>query len=370
MFNRASKILATLAATTALAGTATAQEMPGEGVTVRPVVGLIAEEYFQSRILFQALADLGYEVAEPLETEIQTAHLAVGTGDADFYPIHWGTLHQAFFDESGGEDVLERVGPFVEGMVQGYLIDKASYEAGVTDIADLQDSEVAARFDGDGDGIADALTGAGAAPGCTTGGGGGSGAGSGLGTGIGMSCGAGSRVILGNSIDSAGPTSVGSAGSVISGHGSVHGFAGGSCDGIRTGGSSADSGSGTGTMRGYGSGMPIRSGMRSRGSNGAGDGVGGRSDSQPELGNARGAGGVAGATAGVTQNVATARPTHTLNTPTERVHDVICPPEPTAGQRECNTGHISPGGTRTRRLTRVGYKERAMISFMISLVPA
>ncbi|GAD57186.1 L-proline glycine betaine binding ABC transporter protein ProX [Limimaricola cinnabarinus] len=94
MFNRASKILATLAATTALAGTATAQEMPGEGVTVRPVVGLIAEEYFQSRILFQALADLGYEVAEPLETEIQTAHLAVGTGDADFYPIHWGTLHQ------------------------------------------------------------------------------------------------------------------------------------------------------------------------------------------------------------------------------------------------------------------------------------
>ena len=155
MFNRASKILATLAATTALAGTATAQEMPGEGVTVRPVVGLIAEEYFQSRILFQALEDLGYEVAEPLETEIQTAHLAVGTGDADFYPIHWGTLHQAFFEESGGEDVLERVGPFVEGMVQGYLIDKASYEAGVTDIADLQDSEVAARFDGDGDGMAD-----------------------------------------------------------------------------------------------------------------------------------------------------------------------------------------------------------------------
>ncbi len=148
-------LTAALAASTFLGTAVLAQEMPGEGTTVRPVVGLIAEEYFQSRILFRALEDLGYEVAEPLETEIQTAHLAVGTGDGDFYPIHWGTLHTAFFDESGGDDVLEKVGPFVEGMLQGYLVDKASYDAGVTNLGDLQDPDVAARFDADGDGKAD-----------------------------------------------------------------------------------------------------------------------------------------------------------------------------------------------------------------------
>lgn len=149
------KLVVALAASTVLAGVAGAQEMPGEGVTVRPVVGLIAEEYFQSRIIFRALEDLGYEVAQPLEAEIQTAHLAVGAGDADFYPIHWNNLQDAFFQESGGDEVLERVGPFVDGMVQGYLVDKASYDAGVTNLGDLADPEVAARFDADGDGMAD-----------------------------------------------------------------------------------------------------------------------------------------------------------------------------------------------------------------------
>lgn len=137
------------------AGPALANDTPGEGVTVRPVVGLIAEEYFQSRILFRALEDLGYTVAEPLQTEIQTAHLAVGTGDADFYPIHWGTLHEAFFQESGGDDVLERVGPLVEGLVQGYLIDKPTYDSGIHDLSQLADPAVAALFDANGDGTAD-----------------------------------------------------------------------------------------------------------------------------------------------------------------------------------------------------------------------
>ncbi len=149
------KLVTALTLTTILAGVAGAQEMPGEGVTVQPVIGLIAEEYFQSRIIFRALEDLGYTVAEPLEAEIQTAHLAVGTGDADFYPIHWENLHTAFFEESGGEEVLERVGPFVDGMLQGYLVDHASYEAGVTNLGDLTDPVVAARFDADGDGMAD-----------------------------------------------------------------------------------------------------------------------------------------------------------------------------------------------------------------------
>jgi glycine betaine/proline transport system substrate-binding protein len=40
-------------------------------------------------------------------------------------------------------------------MLQGYLVDQASYEAGVQNLGDLADPEVAARFDADGDGMAD-----------------------------------------------------------------------------------------------------------------------------------------------------------------------------------------------------------------------
>ena len=152
MFNRT---LATILASTMLATPLLANDHPGEGVTVRPVIGLITEEYFQSRILFKALEDLGYTVADPLEVEIQTAHLAVGTGDADFYPIHWETLQDAFFQESGGDEVLERVGPLVEGLVQGYLVDKASYDSGITNLGQFTDPEVAKRVDANGDGTAD-----------------------------------------------------------------------------------------------------------------------------------------------------------------------------------------------------------------------
>ena len=132
-----------------------AQDKPGEGVTVRPILGNIAEEFFQARIIYRALSDLGYTVAEPQQVEIQTAHLAVGTGDGDFYTAHWGTLHSAFFEESGGDAVLEKVGPFVAGMVQGYLVDKASYDAGIKNLGDLKDPAIAAKFDGNGDGTAD-----------------------------------------------------------------------------------------------------------------------------------------------------------------------------------------------------------------------
>lgn len=109
----------------------------------------------QARVIFRALEDLGYSVAEPNEVIAQTAHLAVGTGDADFFTNSWDELHHAFFEESGGDEVMSKVGVLVEGALQGYLVDKESYDSGITDISQLQDPEVAARFDADGDGMAD-----------------------------------------------------------------------------------------------------------------------------------------------------------------------------------------------------------------------
>lgn len=138
-----------------LALPALAQDKPGEGVTIRPIMATQIEEFFQHRILFRALEDLGYTVAEPNEAEYQTVHLAIGTGDADFTAVSWRNLHDAFYQEAGGDAVMSRVGTYIEGALQGYLVDKASYDAGVTDLSDLKDPAIAARFDADGDGKAD-----------------------------------------------------------------------------------------------------------------------------------------------------------------------------------------------------------------------
>ena len=138
-----------------LASPILANDRPGDGVTVRPAIQPLLEEMFQSRILFRALGDLGYTVADPQEVVAQTAHVAVGAGDADFFPSSWDTLHATFVTEAGGDAVVTKVGTLINGALQGYLVDKASYDAGVTDLAMLKDPEVAKRFDADGDGKAD-----------------------------------------------------------------------------------------------------------------------------------------------------------------------------------------------------------------------
>ncbi|MBN8630651.1 MAG: glycine betaine/L-proline ABC transporter substrate-binding protein ProX [Rhodobacterales bacterium] len=132
-----------------------ANDRPGEGVTVRPVIQPLVEEMFHSRVLFRALSDLGYTVADPAEVTAQTAHITVGAGDADFFPTSWHTLHEPFFQEAGGSAVLTKVGTLIDGALQGYLVDKASYDAGVKNLGDLKDPAIAARFDADGDGKAD-----------------------------------------------------------------------------------------------------------------------------------------------------------------------------------------------------------------------
>lgn len=147
--------LSTALAMSLAAMPAWANEKPGEGVTVRPIMNLIIEEAFPGRVLIRALEDLGYDVAPPQEVEIQTAHLALATGDGDFFPSHWTNLHKAYFDESGGDEALERIGPYIAGASQGYLIDKKTYDEGITDISQLKDPEIAAKFDADRDGKAD-----------------------------------------------------------------------------------------------------------------------------------------------------------------------------------------------------------------------
>ena len=154
-FKQKTRVVLTAALAAVLTAVAGANEMPGKGVTIQPVEGTNIEEKFQHQILYRALEDLGYEVASPQEVEYQTMHLAIGTGDGDFSAVHWDPLHQAFYDESGGGKSLLRVGSLIEGALQGYLVDKASYDAGVRNLGHLKDPTIAKRFDSDGDGKAD-----------------------------------------------------------------------------------------------------------------------------------------------------------------------------------------------------------------------
>ena len=150
------KLTTALALSVALATPLLANDKPGEGKpAVRVIMPAQIEEHFHHYVLLRALQELGYETAEPAEAEYQTMHIAIGGGDADFTANHWHALHAAFFEESGGAAVMSKVGVLIEGALQGYLVDKASYDAGVTDISMLKDPEVAKRFDADGDGKAD-----------------------------------------------------------------------------------------------------------------------------------------------------------------------------------------------------------------------
>ena len=153
MFNKA--LTAALLASTFIGSAAMANDSPGAGVTVRPILPAQIEEHMQHLILFRALEDLGYTIAEPNEAEYQTVHLALGLGDADFTAVSWDVLHNAFYEEAGGDAVLSKVGTLLSGALQGYMVDKASYDAGITNLGQLTDPEVAARFDSDGDGKAD-----------------------------------------------------------------------------------------------------------------------------------------------------------------------------------------------------------------------
>ncbi len=161
------RLLAASCGLALMAGPALAQDTPGAGESIQPIITTTAEELFQHMVLFRGLEELGYEIRQPLEIgEYGTLHVALANGDADFTAVHWETLHQAFFDNSGGDEDLERLGVFVADVLQGYLIDKATAEAhGITNLEQFQDPEIAALFDSNGDGTAD-LTGCNPGWGC------------------------------------------------------------------------------------------------------------------------------------------------------------------------------------------------------------
>ena len=138
-------------------GSASAGDLPGKGVRVRPVDQGLIEEQFQYEVLIAGLEELGYKVEPILHMSegVVTAHVAVGQGDAHFYAVHWDPLHMAFYQKVGS-DKLEKVGLLTPGSLQGYLIDKKTADKyNITNVDQLKDPAIAKLFDADGDGKAD-----------------------------------------------------------------------------------------------------------------------------------------------------------------------------------------------------------------------
>lgn len=162
--NNAARILTI--AVVLLTGAAHAQ-MPGEGKSVQPIVPAgISGVAFQHGVVQLALEKLGYKVKNALEADYPALHLAIAQGQADYTANHWVPVHSSFYEQAGGEAVMDRVGKIVDGAGQGYFIDKVT--AGkykIDNLGQLQSPDIAKLFDSDGDGKAD-LTGCNPGWGC------------------------------------------------------------------------------------------------------------------------------------------------------------------------------------------------------------
>ncbi|ATU95311.1 glycine betaine/L-proline ABC transporter substrate-binding protein ProX [Phyllobacterium zundukense] len=123
---------------------------------VIPLWDGITENLTQTLIVMQGLKDMGYDVAEPVQTQIQLGYVAIATGDATFFAASAAPLHDKYIEENGGAARLTRLGHISADNLQGYLIDKKTADAyGIKYLEDLKDPEKAKLFDINGNGKAD-----------------------------------------------------------------------------------------------------------------------------------------------------------------------------------------------------------------------
>lgn len=123
---------------------------------VKPAWDGITENLMQTYIVDEGLRQLGYDVADPVQLQIQLAYVAIAKGDATFFAAYAEPIHDQYLKENGGDAVLTRLGHISSDNIQGYLIDKKTADAaGIKYIEDLKDPEKAKLFDIDGNGKAD-----------------------------------------------------------------------------------------------------------------------------------------------------------------------------------------------------------------------
>lgn len=153
------KALLAAALTTLVATQVSAAELPGKGITVKPLQSTISEETFQTLLVSRGLEKLGYTVEDPGEVDYNVAYTSIASGDATFIATNWKPLHDDMYEAAGGDKKFYREGTYVQGAAQGYLIDKKTADKyHITRIDQLKDPKIAKLFDSNDNGKAD-LTG-------------------------------------------------------------------------------------------------------------------------------------------------------------------------------------------------------------------
>ncbi len=139
--------------------TTSAEKMPGSGIKVRSSTGTSSEGLFMTEIINIGLEKLGYQTTEIKQLTPPIYYTAVSNGDLDFMGATWEKLHAGLYENSGGDQKLERIGIVMANGLQGYQIDKKTADQyNISSLDQLQDPEIAKLFDSDGDGKAN-LTG-------------------------------------------------------------------------------------------------------------------------------------------------------------------------------------------------------------------
>jgi glycine betaine/proline transport system substrate-binding protein len=128
---------------------------PGAGKVVQPMDTGRPDQAIIYNIIQAGLEKLGYKVKPALTGAYSIVHLSVAQGDADYTPVHWEDLHKDYYEKSGGDEKLVRLGPMYTGAMQAYFIDKKTADKyGITKLEQFKSPEIKKLFDSDGDGKA------------------------------------------------------------------------------------------------------------------------------------------------------------------------------------------------------------------------
>jgi len=132
------------------------QQVPNsEIVTIRSANSTWIQELFQTYIVNIGLEKLGYKVEQPKQIEYPPIYISLANGDLDYSTVYYDPQHKEYFENSGGEEKLEKVGILTPNGIQRYEIDKKTADQyNITNIEQLKEPEIAKLFDSDGDGKA------------------------------------------------------------------------------------------------------------------------------------------------------------------------------------------------------------------------
>jgi len=133
---------------------ASAQDMPGKGKTIKMAQATWDTGWWQAEIYKQLFEKLGYQVGTPTTLKNPAFYQAVSQGDVDLWVNGWFPLHNTY--EPTFKTGAKAIGYVAKGgALQGYLIDKKTADKyDIKYLSDMKKPEIRKLFDTNGDGKA------------------------------------------------------------------------------------------------------------------------------------------------------------------------------------------------------------------------